>query len=141
MFRRHTRLITPSRISSSTDQLVCPQRLTQNPARYAAPRNCTQLFSFHAPARSLLHNGGGTPFQPKISQSFFFSKTCPPLPPSRCKFIRINTYRRISKQTTSTPLQSHSYEKHRGEGGTSRNPIKDFCPECFLCIPDASAGR
>src|SRR6266478_7402070 len=77
MFRHHPRLITPSRISSSTDQLVCPQRLTQNPARYAAPRNCTQLFSFHASARSLRHNGGVRLSSQKSFSSFFFPRPAP----------------------------------------------------------------
>src|SRR6266478_4374258 len=32
----------------------------------------------------------------------------------QCKFIRINTYERLSKQMTSTPPESHSYKKHGG---------------------------
>src|SRR6266481_8113187 len=32
----------------------------------------------------------------------------------QCKFIRINTCERISKQMTSTPPESHSYKKHGG---------------------------
>ncbi len=45
--------------------------LRSNLRFYAAPRNRTQVFSFHAPARSLLHNGGVTSFRVKIYRPIF----------------------------------------------------------------------
>ncbi len=35
---------------------------------------------------------------------------------SHRKFFRINTYKSLSKQTTLTVVESHSYKKHRGWG-------------------------
>src|SRR5712692_3087696 len=44
--------------------------------------------------------------------------------------FRINTYRRISKQRTSTPPESHSYKKHRGRGLiVNQTSVEDVCPE------------
>ncbi len=45
--------------------------------------------------------------------------------------FRINTYKSLSKQTTLTVMESHSYKKHGGRGllWLTRNPKRDFYPE------------
>ncbi len=83
-------------------------------------KNSSPLFPITCRLFSQKHGGGlflyfsnfALRFSARLIFQFRFS-----IFPRRSKFIRMNTYRRVSKQMTSTPLQSHSYEKPRGEGG------------------------
>jgi len=50
---------------------------------------------------------------------------------SHRNFFRINTYKSLSKQTTLTVIESHSYKKHRGWGALlTRNPKM-----ARVCVP------
>src|SRR6266850_1833592 len=51
--------------------------------------------------------------------------------PSHRNVFRINTCKSLSKQTTLTVIESHSYKKHRGWGllWLTRNLKRDFYPE------------
>src|SRR5437667_12889885 len=40
--------------------------------------------------------------------------------------FRINTCKSLSKQTTLTLIESHSYKKHRGRGGAMVNQPRDL---------------
>src|SRR5712692_10999642 len=54
------------------------------------------------------------------------------------KSRRINTCKRVSKQTTSAPPESHSYKKHGGEGTSSKfslssSPVARTAPSQLTC--------
>ena len=70
--------------------------------------------------------------QPRIVLTSLATACTPPRGShSHRNFSRINTYKSLSKQTTLTVIESHSYKKHGGRGvlWLTRNPKRDFYPE------------
>ena len=110
MRSRQAVLLTPSKSIHPSQLLSRQQSAPIHPQTYPFP-SCTYKMPLAQPLSfDILANWwGGVP--PSSSCSSLLAT-----PSTRSIFIRINTCKTVSKQTSSTSFRINTYEKHRGGG-------------------------